>query len=206
MATRSYSSPVREQQKSETHDRILEAVVRVLLDEGVYAFTVKNVATRAHVAHRTVYRHYPTREALIEGVAETLEQRPFPVALEEAFATPDAAEQTIRTVYAGFEETSEWTRAIVVATTALGQELKSRTRRTQSIASAIAIAFPALDASTHRRAGVTLRALGGSRHWHTLVHDMGMTPREAVDAAAWNARTLVEDLARRNAARAKESK
>lgn len=183
----------------------LDAVVRVILDEGVYAFTVKNVAKRAGVAHRTVYRHYPTREALIEGVAEVLEQRPSTIDVKAAFTTPAAAEQTVRSAYAAFEADADLTRAIVVATTSLGQELGPRVRRTKAIAEAIAASFPALDSTEHRRAATTLRALGGSRHWHTLVHDLGMSAEDAVDAAAWAARTLVEELERRQATKMKES-
>ena len=39
--------------------------VRVVLEDGVHAFSVATVAARAGISHRTVYRHFPTKEALL---------------------------------------------------------------------------------------------------------------------------------------------
>ena len=48
--TREYNSPARAQAKAETRERIVDAVVRVVLDDGIHAFTVQNVAEKAGVS------------------------------------------------------------------------------------------------------------------------------------------------------------
>ena len=69
-ATRRYRSPAREEGKLRTREAILEALVRVVLDDGIHAFSVANVAARAGVSHRTVYRHFPTKEALLDALSD----------------------------------------------------------------------------------------------------------------------------------------
>src|SRR5512134_923948 len=73
--TRKYESPARREAKQDTRERILDAVVDVVTREGVHAFTVQNVANAAGVSHRTVYRHFATREALLDGLDELLVRR-----------------------------------------------------------------------------------------------------------------------------------
>ena len=75
-AESNYHSPLREQAKHATRARILDALVRVILDDGVHAFSVANVAKRAGVSHRTVYRHFATREELLEGLGDWLDATP----------------------------------------------------------------------------------------------------------------------------------
>ena len=67
-AESNYHSPLRDRAKHETRTRILDAVVRVVLDDGIHAFSVANVAKRAGVSHRTVYRHFASREELLDAV------------------------------------------------------------------------------------------------------------------------------------------
>ena len=74
VAKREYASPTREQGKLETRERILEAVVRVILEQGIHAFSVQNVAERSGISHRTVYRHFGSREGLLEGLSESLQE------------------------------------------------------------------------------------------------------------------------------------
>ena len=69
-ATRPYESPLRAEQLEQTRLRILEAMADVLADEEVEEVTVPLVAMRARVSVRTVYRHFPTKEALFDAFGE----------------------------------------------------------------------------------------------------------------------------------------
>jgi AcrR family transcriptional regulator len=64
---RTYTSPLRADQMEQTRLRILRAVTDVLADPGTEEVTIPLVARRARVSLRTVYRHFPTREALFDG-------------------------------------------------------------------------------------------------------------------------------------------
>ncbi len=60
-----YVSSLRDRQKAETHDQILHAVGRKLESGGFEEISFAEIAEEAGVGERTVYRHFPTREALM---------------------------------------------------------------------------------------------------------------------------------------------
>ena len=60
-----YVSNLRDRQKAETHDQILRAVATRLESGGLEELSFAEIAAEAKVGERTVYRHFPTREALM---------------------------------------------------------------------------------------------------------------------------------------------
>lgn len=56
--------------RTETRDRILDAARELVLQQHPAALTVSEIANRAGVSQRTVYRYFPTKEELIQAVAE----------------------------------------------------------------------------------------------------------------------------------------
>jgi AcrR family transcriptional regulator len=74
-SARTYSSPLRAEHAALTRDRIVDAAV-ALLNEGDSAdIAMQDVAARAGVSVRTVYRNFATRDELFDGVVATLGQR-----------------------------------------------------------------------------------------------------------------------------------
>jgi len=65
---------LRERKNELTRGTILQALVDVLKERGVHDFSVQRVADAAGVSHRTVYRHFPTRVALLEGLNSFLQK------------------------------------------------------------------------------------------------------------------------------------
>ena len=65
--------------RSRTADQaILDAAIAVLAEVGVNGITMSSVVTRSRVARATVYRRYPTREALISAaLAQVKGREPF---------------------------------------------------------------------------------------------------------------------------------
>jgi AcrR family transcriptional regulator len=55
-----------------TADQLIGAVLELVREDGVDAVTVGAVAERADVALRTVYNHFPSREALFEAALERI--------------------------------------------------------------------------------------------------------------------------------------
>src|SRR5438045_2249906 len=84
---RAYESPLRVEQLEQTRQRILGAAVELLAAGDVEELTIPAVAKQARVAVRTVYRHFPTKDALFEGVAgevsRMLGEPPFPERAED---------------------------------------------------------------------------------------------------------------------------
>ena len=72
--------------------RILLAAARVLADDP--AASMQRVADEAQVARPTVYRRYPTKEALVEAIGQEAAGE-FAAALEHARAAGDGAAATL---------------------------------------------------------------------------------------------------------------
>lgn len=72
--------------------RILLAAARVLADDP--AASMQRVAEEAQVARPTVYRRYPTREALVEAIGQEAAKE-FAAALDHARAAGDGAAATL---------------------------------------------------------------------------------------------------------------
>jgi glycosyltransferase involved in cell wall biosynthesis len=60
-----YSSSLRDRQKAETQDQIMHAVARKLESGPLEDLSFAEIAAEAEVGERTVYRHFPTKEALL---------------------------------------------------------------------------------------------------------------------------------------------
>src|SRR5947208_1689761 len=73
--TRGYHSPLRADQRSQVRERIVAKVSEILGDETQTELSVAEVAHRAGVSVRTVYRYFRTKEALYDAVNEVMYAR-----------------------------------------------------------------------------------------------------------------------------------
>ena len=60
--------------KGANREAILDAVERCLMDSGLDALTFAQVAEAAGISERTVYRHFPAKEALLQAFWERVQQ------------------------------------------------------------------------------------------------------------------------------------
>ena len=67
--TKPYSSALRDRQVAQTRELILDAVTTLLGDRRADEVTTREIAAVAGVSERTVYRHFPDRDALLEGLS-----------------------------------------------------------------------------------------------------------------------------------------
>lgn len=160
---------VSERKRQVTRDAVLDAVVEVFRDRR-FDFTVQEVADRAGLAHRTVYRHFPTREALIDGVAERFEAS----LAEHGFSEGDTVSDVVDRVearFAWFESEADLVHAVAIHTLATGQRTSPSRRRGERMRALFRKQFPNLPADEFEAAFVTLRALIGVVGWHTLTSE-----------------------------------
>jgi len=92
----------REHNRGEQRKRILAAAVRLFSERGVGNVTVTDVAAQAGVSRATVFNHFGTKHALVEGIAEDAIDH-FRQMLINALADTKAPTQAL--VRALFEET-----------------------------------------------------------------------------------------------------
>ena len=95
--------------KNASRAAILDALERCLQHNGLDELTFAQVAQEAKVSERTVYRHFPTKDALLEACWAHVQQtlgielstrswKDFVAKRPEAFAEMDRREQLLRAV------------------------------------------------------------------------------------------------------------
>jgi len=176
---------VTERKRQVTRDAVLDAVVEVFRDRG-FEFSVQEVADRAGLAHRTVYRHFPTRDALIDGVAERFEAS----FAERGFTEGDSVDEVVERTdarFAWFDSEPDLVHAVAIKMLATGQRTAPSRRRGERMRALIRESYPNLPADEFEAAFVALRALIGVVGWHLLTSE-GV----ASDVAARTVRRMVE--------------
>lgn len=104
-----------------TRTAILDAAFALVEVEGVSALTNRGIAERAGISERTVYRHFATRDALLDAVAHAYAER------AELPAPPQSIDELapfVDALYRRYEATK------AVTTAALHPDLFERVRST----------------------------------------------------------------------------
>ncbi len=99
----------RAQKHAATHEKLLEAAVQVLVDEGVARTTTLEVQKRAGVSRGALLHHFPTHAELLSATVARLVQMNEAAVWEEAKALsdmPDPVERIIRTLANAFAHPS----------------------------------------------------------------------------------------------------
>src|SRR5262245_54980342 len=74
-ARRTYSSSLRQRQAKETRTVILEAALKLMSKQPPESVTPEAIAKEGQVALRTLYRHFPSRDNLLDAIGSEVEQR-----------------------------------------------------------------------------------------------------------------------------------
>lgn len=177
-----------------TRDLLLEALAAIVSEGGVHAFSVQQVADRAGVSHRTVYRHFPTREALLQALPSWLEARFAPRggrALPESLAELPAV---VRRNFEVFEEHAATIRALDALSDGANVLGPYRARRTAAFRDVARRELPHLPPEDVAAVAGVIRLLASSRAWRHLTEDHGVPTPAAGRAVAWALSLLIESL------------
>jgi AcrR family transcriptional regulator len=174
------SVPLSEARAAVVHDRVLEGVAAVLAAGGPLTFS--RVAAAAEVPERTVYRHFPTREALLTAVYEWANRR---IGFDDARPGDAAATaELVRRVFAGFDEIAPVIRELLIAPEGLAARLSSNDRRRDAARAVVEHEAPELDATCAHRVAAIVQLLTSAAAWQTLRDYWDMDGAEAAEAAA----------------------
>jgi AcrR family transcriptional regulator len=196
--TRTYSSPLRRQQRESTRQLILRALASLIAEGRIHTFSVEDVARRAGVSYASVYKHFPSREKLLEGLYEwgselvRSEMPPPPRALGEIPAWVAAAIPVA-------EKHAAINQAVATVLAALRIDPPSRRRRDVLVEKLIARGAPGLPPKTAREAAAVIRHLAGSESWSALRRRFGLDAAQTSAALTWALNALIRDLKRRGA-------
>jgi AcrR family transcriptional regulator len=184
----------RDRHADATRGAILDAAQALLLERRNTDFSVQEVADRAGLAHRTVYRYFPTRQELVTATARLL----APGIADDSFRDVSTVEEWIAAVrphLARTEANIDVVRRILAAVLAsddlltFGHEQRDRDAHRWDV---FRSEFPGLAEDEARRLFLTLRHLTSSATYVLMRLRFEMPPDQAVDTIERAARELVE--------------
>jgi AcrR family transcriptional regulator len=201
--SRNYESPSRKAHAEATRLAILRALVDLIVDEGPGTISIPQVAARAGVSVRTVYHYFPTKEALFDGLTESI---------RDLVSTPDGGPPGLARsprelaaamagVYRYFEANARMFRALAVSELG-GRVSQSRLpERRGRMDAALEPLEEHLDADELRKLRGAVGVLTSFNGYEALTDVWGLSRDEAADVAAWVVRTLCDRARRSGVAR-----
>ena len=190
---RPYSSPLREGQAQRTRDLILDSLTELLATQRVDEVSTKKIAERARVSQPTVYRHFPDRAALVQGLTDRIEKK----IAESGVRAPETLEEWIESIDVALRLTDE-NAAVAIAEAVMNADPRRFTAesraRTDNITRAVARSFPELDDRDHRRIAALVRTLISVQTWLRMREEFGLDGAESGPLVQWALTTLVREI------------
>jgi AcrR family transcriptional regulator len=176
-----YASPLRERQKADTRTLILETVERLLKNRSLNELSLATVAREAGITERTVYRHFATREELLEAtwaaVNEAIGTKEFPRTAAELTERP-------KKLFPAFYRRGEVVRAMLASPQGRELRLRVNKERQAAIRSAVKEARPDLREPALTRLCAAVQLLYSASAWASMSDYWGLDSVEAGHAAS----------------------
>jgi AcrR family transcriptional regulator len=191
---------LREKQLVETRKAILEAVAAEMADTGLTGFSIQGVADRAGVTHRTVYNHFPTREALNDAFAEYVEQVLNERGLggEERGVGVDALPAITGHMHRSIGDNAAYLQAYVMMTIATGKAARVFRDRSKRMEKRIDQELGPFEPGVAKLVTSAVRLFMSSAGWFLLSQHHGLSPAEAGRMSEWAVKTLLAAARRGN--------
>ena len=187
----SESLSLRERQAAGVREDLRSAFVRLIIEEGVNGFSLHDVAEAAGVSDRTLYRYYPSREALVAGVRENENEQMERRLRDLRGNLADLSDTgSFAAAFEVFEEHGDLVRAAALLRQAgVGDE--SSQQRNDEIRSVITANADIGEEALGQLFGL-IRTLSSSDGWMRLTgEDIGLDSREAGYAVHWAMQVLL---------------
>ena len=191
--TNTYNSPLRAEQKQRTHERILEAAAEQLLHEGLEELSLPRAAKRARVSVPTVYRHFPTEEALMRELTEWIGRQ---ININEVPENVDEFTEWVPRLFAHWDENEALIRARLLSTVHRQIHRDTGHRKDEAIEKAMEEVTTHLDPLDARRACALVRLLVSGAAWEMMRDSWDLTGEQAGEALAWAISVLIAELRR----------
>ncbi len=185
---------LRERKAQALRDSVLDVLLEHVKADGFEDFAMEDLARSAGVSRRTLYRLFPTREALLAAAGERFAGT---VGMTEDIGGPDELSATFREGSRLMERRADLARALYRSTVGRGIRAGQRSRRIQVIESALRPLTTKLDEDEARRVTAVIAFLISSNTWITIQDESGLDGDEIRLGVSWAIDLLVDDLKRR---------
>jgi AcrR family transcriptional regulator len=191
--TRGYTSPLRDNQALRTRDLILDGLTELLIEQRADEISTKQIAARAAVSQPTVYRHFPDRQALLEGLADRIGSSGD---LQSADTGLDSIDDLAPKLMAMFEvadaHSVEATAEAILNSDPRRLSRASR-ERSEDLLRAVQEGFAEYDERDQTRLTALLRCIGSVQTWLRMREEFGVPAADSGPMAAWAIETLVNE-------------
>jgi AcrR family transcriptional regulator len=180
--------------RQRTRRAILEAMVDVIMEKDGIGFSVQAVADRAGVTHRTIYNHFPTREALCDAFADYVDDELMQASGRATEPTWSLASlpALVEDLYRMLALRDRHARAYVTMMIGNRRPMSAWRRRSLMAEKLIAREQSGRTPLTPRQVTATIRMFVSTMGWHLLTEQCGLSTDEAAAASAWATRTLLD--------------
>jgi len=186
---RRYSSPLRAARARETRERILAAVAEWMQVGESADLTLEEIARRAGVERRTIFRHFESRESLLAAfwiwINQRVAPRTLPGSLEELIAAP-------RETFARFDDHEGVIRASLHSRAGHAMRMAAVPARRRAFRAALSEATRGVSTLERRRLEAVVHGLYSAAAWETIRDYTGVTGAQAGDAVSWAIGILVD--------------
>lgn len=196
--SREYNSPLRQAQAAQTRELILQALIDLVLT-GRQDASVREIAAEAGVSERTVYRYFPDRDALLNGLDDWLVETMASAPLEESLERADDLDELLQVtteIFDRFDDVADLVRAAVILEPDPARPTDGRRRRTKMIEGLVQRSFPELHDRDRTRLVALVRLLISSSTWLHLRGEFGLPGRDAGVLVTWALALIFEDVGR----------
>jgi AcrR family transcriptional regulator len=179
--------------RQRTRRAILEAMVDVIMEADGIGFSVQAVADRAGVTHRTIYNHFPTREALCDAFSDHVDEL-----LMASSGSPEptwslaSIPQLVESLYRTLALRDRHARAYVMLMIGNRRPMSAWRKRSLMAERLIAREQSEQVPLTPRQVTAVIRMFVSTMGWHLLTEQCGLSTEEAAAASAWATRTLLD--------------
>jgi AcrR family transcriptional regulator len=188
--SRTYSSPLRAEQAEQTTARIVQAAVDLLSEGDASDLSMAEVAERAGVSVRTVYRSFASKDELLDGVIGWINGR-LSAVIDAPPETRHDYETTTADVIVELFEIEPLLRALFA--TAAGRKSHRRTAgREESLRRAYAAELEDLDDGEARRLLAVLHLVASSSGALVMKDYWDLPPEDIGRVMQWAMRVLAD--------------
>lgn len=192
-SSRVADSTLRDRQRDLTRRLLIDAFAHVILRDGIHDISMQAVADEARCSLRTLYRYFPSREALVTGLDD--EMRSFLTSCLDRLP-PDVRDDLVEfaeRVPVLLDQRHDLVRAWVSTdpTSELRGFVSGHVRAL--VEAAVDRTAPSLSPDERARAVAGIRLIASSRTWVSLTEHL--SAEDAAVTMGWIIRTLLADLA-----------
>lgn len=186
---RTETASLRDRHRELTRSRIIEAYADLSLERGFNSFTMKDIADRVGISHRTLYRYFEDRDAIVEGLYAEIGEKVYGPGSDGYLRSAEV----LRHNYQVF---GQHRKAMLVGSLMIEAgmlEAPGRAARTAHTLEMIDQNVAKLNDLGRRQLLGLLRVVAGAMAWARMTsEEIRLSDDEAGAASAWALRVLTE--------------